>query len=268
MSRYNFSSEQRIALWRAYDQRCAYCHEPVMLGDLTIDHILPEHLEEKPDELQRIITRFNLGEAFSINDYCNWAPTHFGCNVRKDASVFESAPYYIGIAQSKAARVREEELRGVRRKEFDRCLARVALGIRHGLVSKSYAIGFLGEIHQAVTDRYDPIVVTFGINVSEARDDRVLGQGAPSQYVELCDWLEKDLVKKLESTVSSTFYYPEASTRDGETLSVRLAFIRLDLSELEKFRNGLWEILEVEWYSEIYGTMPDGTQHDLRGNGI
>ncbi len=263
MSKYRFSIEQKFALWRVYDGRCAYCYEPIRLLDITIDHILPEYLEEKPKELQELITRFNLGTDFSINDYCNWAPMHFGCNTRKNADIFETAPYYIGIARSKASKAGEEERRAIKNKQFDMGLAVVARGIKQGLAPKSQAIEFLENIKQAIIGLYNPIIVTFGMNVSEAWDNGLLEENAPVSYPELCDWLEEDLVKQLESIISATFYYPEASARNGETLSVRLAFIHLNLSELEKFKSNLWEILEVDYYSEIYGTLADDSENDL-----
>jgi hypothetical protein len=263
MSKYRFSSEQKFALWRAYGGKCAYCHEPTRLLDVTIDHILPEYLAEKPDELQKLIVRFNLGEDFSINNYCNWAPMHFGCNVKKNATVFESAPYYTGIARSKALIAQEEEQRAIKNREFDKALAVVARGIKQGLASKSQAITFLQSIKQAIIGFYDPIVVTFGMNVSDALDEGLIGEDAPTYYPILCDWLEQELVKRLESTVSCTFYYPEASARNGETLSVRLAFVHLDLNELERFTSNLWEILEVDYHSAIYETLADGTENDL-----
>jgi len=263
MSEYKFSIEQKWGLWRAYDYKCAYCQEPVRWGDVTIDHILPECLIEKPEELQKLVTRFNLGADFCINDYGNWAPTHFGCNVRKKDTVSESAPYYISIARRKASKARDEEQRAVKNKEFDKALAVVERGFKRGLAPKPHAIAFLESIKQAIIGFYDPIVVTFGVNVGEARSDGLCDENAPRDYPKLCDWLEQGLVKQLESTVSCTFYYPEASARNGETLSVRLAFIHLNLGELERFRSYLWEILEVAYYSEIYGALADGSEDDL-----
>jgi hypothetical protein len=230
---------------------------------VTIDHILPEHLDEQPDELRRLITRFNLGATFSIHDYCNWAPMHFGCNVAKNATVFESAPYYIGIACSKASKAREEEQRAIKNKEFGKAIVAVTRGIKQGLASKSQAAAFLEGIRQAIIGLYDPIVITFGVNTREAWADGRLGEDTPVDYPDLCDWLEQSLVEQLEAAVSCTFYYPEASTRTGETLSVRLAFVHLSLSELEKFPGDLWEMLEVAHYSEIYGTLADDSVPNL-----
>ena len=75
----------------------------------------------------------------------------------------------------------------------------------------------------------------------------------PEDYPSLCDWLEKDLVKQLSALLTCSFYYPEASERTGETLSVRLAFLQLNLNEVESFSSPWWEIVEIQYYSEVYG---------------
>ena len=76
----------------------------------------------------------------------------------------------------------------------------------------------------------------------------------PTHYLGLCDWLENDLIKLLSSLLTCSFYYPEALQRSGETLSVRLAFLQLNFNELDKFTSPWWEILEIQYYSEVYGS--------------
>ena len=75
----------------------------------------------------------------------------------------------------------------------------------------------------------------------------------PEDFPSLYDWLEKDLVKQLSGSLTCSFYYPEASERTGETLSVRLAFLQLNFGELETFSSPWWEIVEIQYYSEVYG---------------
>jgi 5-methylcytosine-specific restriction endonuclease McrA len=263
VSKYRFSSEQKFALWRVYNHKCSYCAEPIRLLDVTVDHILPEYLAENPDELRRLITRFNLGKDFSINDYCNWAIACPSCNNKKSTSIFETAPYYISLARRNASKAREQEQRAIKNKEFDKALAIVVRGVKQGLVSSSQSVEILENIKQTIISLYNPIVVTFGMNINEAWNNKLLGKYTPTYYPELCDHLEQDLINQLESTISSTFHYPEPSARNGETLSVRLAFVHLNLHELEDFKSDLWEILEVEYYSEIYGSLADGSAIDL-----
>jgi hypothetical protein len=47
MGKYRFSYAQRYALWRAYDMKCFYCEKPLDFRNMTIDHVLPEHLHEE-----------------------------------------------------------------------------------------------------------------------------------------------------------------------------------------------------------------------------
>ena len=172
-------------------------------------------------------------------------------------------PVVNSLARRNASKARREEQRAVKNKEFDKALTVVVRGVKQGLVSMSQSTEILENIRQTIIGLYNPIVVAFSMNVNEAWNDGLLGKDIPTYYPDLCDFLEQDLVKQLESTISSTFYYPEVSTRDGETLSIRLAFIHLNLHDLENFRSGLWEISEVEYYSEIYGTLADGSANDL-----
>ena len=66
--------------------------------------------------------------------------------------------------------------------------------------------------------------------------------------------MEKDLIKLLRSLLTCSFYYPEPSQRSGETLSVRLAFLQLNFNELDEFTSPWWEIVEIQYYSEAYGS--------------
>lgn len=96
-------------------------------------------------------------------------------------------------------------------------------------------------------------VATFGVNVDDLLISNQLPTSAPSDYVYLCDWLEDDLRKRLSKSSIKDFTFSEPSGRDGETLSVRIAFrwdpekIPLDFGELE-----WWEVLEIDEFERIY----------------
>jgi 5-methylcytosine-specific restriction endonuclease McrA len=83
MSKYRFLTLERAAIWEAHDKRCIYCGELISFTDLHIDHILPEELVDKHDELDRIKYEYDLESEFSINSYYNWVPAHSSCNLRK-----------------------------------------------------------------------------------------------------------------------------------------------------------------------------------------
>jgi len=254
MKRHHIPIRKRVALWRAHGKRCVYCGEPLWFADLWLDHILPEQLSQNPLQLDRILREYELGPDFSIDDYCNWLPSHQRCNRQKGQTVFErgTARYYINIAQSRSRRACEEEKRFAKSLKADEVLSRLGTALESGLVTKEEATLVLRGIPEAAREAYDPIIVTFGLTVDDVLKSGLLGKGTPTHYPALCDWLEQDLVVQLKSLVSCPFYYTEASARDGESLSVRLAFVQLDLDELESFASPWWAIRELAPYSEIY----------------
>ncbi len=89
-------------------------------------------------------------------------------------------------------------------------------------------------------------VAVLGANVTELLNQRLLPNHAPREYPRLCDWLERDLLKKLSRGRIRNPAFTEPSQRNGETLSVRIAFNwnpdkePLDLGNLE-----WWEVLEI-----------------------
>lgn len=96
-------------------------------------------------------------------------------------------------------------------------------------------------------------VATFGVVIENLLEKNEFPSSAPRDYVHLCDWLEKDLVKRILESPIQNFELPEASHRDGETLSIRIAFewdpekYTLDFGDI-----GWWEVLEIAEFEEIY----------------
>jgi hypothetical protein len=99
-------------------------------------------------------------------------------------------------------------------------------------------------------------VATFGVNVVELLERRVLPAEAPQAYPALCDWLEKDLFHRLKSARIDNVEPAEASSRTRETLSVRVSFTWTPTTPLEFPNLNCWEVLEVlPWY-EVYENDP------------
>ena len=174
MKKYRFTTVQRFAIWRAYGKKCFYCEQPLTFTEVTIDHVIPEHILDDAEQLQVIKIQYGLDTDFSINE---------------------------------------------------------------------------------------PIVITFSLNTDEVLRKGSPATALPTDYPSLCNWLEKDLIKQLSSLLTCSFYYPEASQRTGETLSVRLAFLQLNFNELDKFTSPWWEILEIQYYSEVYGSSYSEAAH-------
>jgi HNH endonuclease len=84
----NLPSATRIGIWQAYSRRCAYCGDPIALGDLDIDHIVPEMLNDKKEELERAKANLGLQADFEVNSLGNLVPAHRRCNLAKSGRIF------------------------------------------------------------------------------------------------------------------------------------------------------------------------------------
>jgi len=256
MKKYRFTTEQRFAIWRVYGEKCFYCEQPLAFTDITIDHIIPEHILDDPQQLEAIKIEYGLDADFSINDYCNWVPAHQHCNRRKGTAIYSASPALIMIledAQKKGKQARKEVDRLIKNKNAGDILGKLGIALQRGIVLKDDVIAVLNSISPQ-REQYEPIVITFSLNTDDVLRKGSLATGLPTDYLSLCTWLEKDLIKQLSSLLTCSFFYPEASQRTGETLSVRLAFFQLNFDELDKFTSPWWEILEIQYYSEVYGS--------------
>jgi hypothetical protein len=255
MSKHRFSAEEKCALWHAYGKKCFHCREPILFRETTIDHVLPERLLDKPEELRKIMANYGLGSDFSINDYCNWVPCHAHCNQEKGTTVYQNSPALINTLETikrKGHKAKGEAQRLRKNLEAGDVLAKLQMTLEGGFLDKADVAKILLSIG-AVPDVYEPIVVTFGLSIDETLTSGLERVGVPLDYPHLCNWLEKDLVYHWSALPSCVFYLPEASSRNGETLSVRLAFLQLDPEELNRSISPGWDILEVQYYSEVYG---------------
>ncbi|HCN19203.1 MAG: hypothetical protein A3C38_05215 [Planctomycetes bacterium RIFCSPHIGHO2_02_FULL_50_42] len=96
-------------------------------------------------------------------------------------------------------------------------------------------------------------VSSFGLVIAEVLESDNLPIGAPRDYVYLCDWLEEDLKTRLESVPIGPFIFTEPSSRDGECLSVRIAFKWSPHNQPLDFGNLCWwQVTEVGPFKEFY----------------
>jgi hypothetical protein len=251
-----FTNEQRFAIWSVYGKKCFHCEEPLALKEVNIDHLIPERLLDDPEKLQAIKIEYGLSPDFSINDYCNWVPAHPHCNRSKGTTVYPASPaliMHLGRVRRKGEQARRVEGRLLRNRKSDEALGELGIVVNRGIVSKDEVVDYLRGL-PLEHEPDEPIVITFSLNTDEVLRNGLPSTALPTDYPSLCDWLEKDFIKLLSSLLTCSFFYPEASERTGETLSVRLAFLQLNLNELDKFTSPWWEISEIQYYSEVYGS--------------
>lgn len=92
MSNYKFSPAERAAIYSTHGEKCYLCSKPLNLKTMEVDHIIPESLLKKPEELQNALKAFGLPSNFNINSFANWLPACGPCNGTKNDLVFMPSP--------------------------------------------------------------------------------------------------------------------------------------------------------------------------------
>lgn len=242
----------RIALWRANGCRCFYCQEPIASRDLEIDHIIPRSSE--PTELRRYVDKLGFEEDFKMECIRNKVPSHHDCNRRKSDSRFSenALRFYFETWTKKQVAVSEELAKLEVEAVSSNVLSALTFQMEKGLVSPEEVIAIVRSASPQRTEPHEPWVITFGCNVHEVIQQSAVPAEAPKKYPDLCDWLEHRLLHYLSEHLSAVVTETEASYRDGELLSVRIAAWHVDFEELGCLELPLWGVLEVNRYSEVY----------------
>jgi hypothetical protein len=148
MSNRKFTNAERFAVWKHHGQQCYWCKEPLRLQDTTVDHLLPEHLEDKPKEAERLKTLLGLSNTFKINDYCNWLPAHDKCNKNKGGKPLPPTPMVLAIfekLQRDADVVRKIEAGIKASGKKDKALATIMVAVEKGDISKNEILAALSD---------------------------------------------------------------------------------------------------------------------------
>ena len=231
---------------------------PFYFTENNIDHIIPESTEH--DHLKELIVKLELPPTFTLDCPRNLVPTHHGCNARKRDHEFSEVTlrYYFEMWEQRQEDI-ERRLKSLQdQSQNERLLTRLASRIETGFMSIQEVTEFLTRTIPSPTKKTsEPLVICFGVNIEDLYDSAELPEGIPDDYVHICDWLEQDLIARVREFVPSLSVQSEASGRNGETLSVRIAFWNLDVALLEQIDLSPWEVLEIASFSEIYDDARD-----------
>jgi len=108
MSRYQFTAAQRYAIFTVHGERCYLNGCLINLKTMQVDHIIPESLQDHPDQLGEVLRVLGRPKDFNLNSYENWLPACGPCNNRKRSRIFSPSPLIqieLDRAQEKASRV-------------------------------------------------------------------------------------------------------------------------------------------------------------------
>lgn len=100
--------------------------------ETTCDHVIPEHLSEKPTELSSILEELGLDSGFEVNDFNNWMPSHVKCNQKKGRLPFRPTPMIQTMLDRlirDSEKVRRIEQRFTENNKKDQLLTRIIDGL-------------------------------------------------------------------------------------------------------------------------------------------
>ena len=100
-------------------------------------------------------------------------------------------------------------------------------------------------------------ISTLGGNIDDLVDQELIPMKNAEDYIQICDYLEDDLKTKLDASEIGEYFFMNPSSRNGETLSIRIAH-KWDLSKgLPDFKfTYYWDFLEFLPVEQVY---PDQT---------
>lgn len=146
MPKHRFTIAERYAVWLHHQRRCWLCEVPLRLAEVTVDHVIPESLAERPAQLAALLEDHDLPADFRINGFENWLPAHAHCNTAKSTRVFRMVPAHQPIfdrlirTSAAAQRTADAVRRNVSK---DKLLAKIAAAIDLDAISLTDLTEFL-----------------------------------------------------------------------------------------------------------------------------
>jgi hypothetical protein len=257
-----YSSLQRFAIWRAYEERCFYCREPIDYREMTLDHVIPVSLGST-EKLNEVLERYEVESVvpgFSIFDYCNLVPAHANrCNNLKGSRLFPKTAtlFYLSEVQQRLPRVHTELQKLQANLDRSRVIGMLGVAIEKGVVTLDQLIELMDEYFPEPT-RKEPVVLTLGLK------PQALSQAVATlqSFARACDGRELALRKALQDSIPLVFEFSEPSSRTGESLTVRVVFPDLPYAQVSEFDIDAveravpeWEVLDVRAFDDVYGIL-------------
>lgn len=137
-TKFRITPAQRFAVWQTHQGMCYWCGEPLSFVDTTVDHVIPELYESRPDDLREIVDYYGLDSSFAINGFGNWVPAHQRCNRSKGTTLFPRSPAMLALLMD-VARVapaaQANHDRVIVDQKKSRILGRVAAAVFTGVIT-------------------------------------------------------------------------------------------------------------------------------------
>jgi len=177
MSQQKISPSLKYALWAAYDFKCFYHREYVRWDALCIDHLIPEYLADKPEELADVLASVGREPDWSLTGTHNLVPSCRSMNARKHARVLKPNVMIILLdqARGKVAEVERLQQKYETNVRTGMLCAQLAVALSNGRISEAEVGGILagaaaGEDLVRLTSGLE---IFYGVPVDQLRPSAV-----------------------------------------------------------------------------------------------
>ncbi len=168
----------RVAIWEAHERRCAYTGDPIRFADLEIDHVIPQRLRQRPEELSQTLHTLQLPPDFDLDGIENLLPSSGRANRQKGASTTDlRTAHALELARTKTRQIKQ--IRDRLEKEDQVALARLQLSIaiEQGAIGYSELQNLISELetNPSIVQLHHPIIFAHGEQVDRlTRSDAML----------------------------------------------------------------------------------------------
>jgi 5-methylcytosine-specific restriction endonuclease McrA len=149
MAKHKFTAAEKLGVWQAFDGQCFWCGKPVAYTDTTVDHVIPETVEDKPAQLDEIRRTYGLGASFEINSFRNWVPCHGSCNSSKGSRLYGPSPAmiaYLEFVARKAESAANVARRATEDREKGRILGKLESALEANLITREEVMVLIGDL--------------------------------------------------------------------------------------------------------------------------
>lgn len=155
----------RVAIWEAHGRRCAYTGDPIRFTDLEIDHVVPQRLRQRPEELRQTLHALKLPPDFDLDGIENLLPSSGRANRQKGGSPTDlRTAHALELARGKTRQI--EQIRSRLEQEDQVALARLQLSmaIEQGGIRYSELQSLISELetNPSIVQLSHPIVFADG----------------------------------------------------------------------------------------------------------
>ncbi|TAK29413.1 MAG: DUF4258 domain-containing protein [Myxococcaceae bacterium] len=188
MSNQNLSPILRETIWDIHGRRCFHCRKTIAFAETVIDHLVPELLSEKPDQLNAVKKSHGLQETFDVLSHANLAPSCAPCNTLKGDNVLPVGQLAILLSRveeklpilAKRLKNRKDE------RSLDNLLRAISIGIEQGVftiaqlhagLSREGVLALIGSMASAANNAaatFDPEKIFLTKHALQRMGDRMI----------------------------------------------------------------------------------------------